>query len=216
MDAPLLIETAGTTAVLTLNRPRQRNALDLALREALADAVPRIRDDPAVRAVVITGAGGHFCAGADVKLLAQAQAARRDVFEGRERIRRFRLWMDELIDLEKPVIAAVEGNAVGAGLVARARRRHRARRPERALLRRVRARRLRARHGRDVPAAARGRPRPGEGAGVLGAFGGCGGGAADRSRPRGSSGGDDSRRGAGAGNTFRRRRRPARWAWRSR
>ena len=116
MTSPPLIETIGATALVTLNRPRQRNALDMALREALAEAVPRLRDDPAIRAVVLTGAGGHFCAGADVGLLAGAQAGPRDVFEGRERVRRFRLWFDELIDLEKPVIAAVEGTAAGAGL----------------------------------------------------------------------------------------------------
>lgn len=116
MESPLLIEKRGTTALVTLNRPRQRNAIDMDLREALADAVTRLRDDNSVRAVVITGAGGHFCAGADVKLLAEAQAGPRDVFEGRERIRRFRLWMDELMDLPKPVIAAIEGHAVGAGL----------------------------------------------------------------------------------------------------
>lgn len=116
MSEPLLIERLGRVAVVTLNRPRQRNALDLSLRAALADAVAELRDDPLVRALVLTGAGGHFCSGADVKLLAGAQQSERDVFEGRERIRRLRLWFDELIDLEKPVIAAVEGSAAGAGL----------------------------------------------------------------------------------------------------
>lgn len=116
MDDPLLIERRGATALVTLNRPRQRNAFDMSLREAMAVAVPKLRDDPEVRAVVITGAGGHFCAGADVSVLAEAQAGPRDVFEGRERVRRFRLWMDELVDLEKPVIAAVHGSCVGAGL----------------------------------------------------------------------------------------------------
>jgi 2-(1,2-epoxy-1,2-dihydrophenyl)acetyl-CoA isomerase len=115
-DTPLLVERRGSTALVTLNRPRQRNALDLSLREALAEAVPELRDDDSVRAVVITGAGGHFCAGADVATLAQAQAGERDVFEGRERLRRLRRWMEELIDLPKPVIAAVDGHAAGAGL----------------------------------------------------------------------------------------------------
>jgi 2-(1,2-epoxy-1,2-dihydrophenyl)acetyl-CoA isomerase len=116
MTEPLQVETVGSTAIVTLNRPKQRNALDMPLREALAEAVPKLRDDPRIRAVVLTGAGGHFCAGADVKLLAEVQQGARDVFEGRERVRRFRLWFDELIDLEKPVIAAVEGTAAGAGL----------------------------------------------------------------------------------------------------
>lgn len=116
MDSSVLLEMRGATALVTLNRPAQRNAIDMAMREALAEAVPRLRDDSRVRAVVITGAGAHFCAGADVKLLADAQGRPRDVFEGRERIRRFRLWMDELMDLPKPVIAAIQGTAVGAGL----------------------------------------------------------------------------------------------------
>jgi len=115
-DTPLLVERRGATALVTLNRPRQRNALDLHLREALAGTVPELRDDDAVRAVVITGAGGHFCAGADVSLLAEAQAGTRDVFEGRARLRRMRPWMEEFIDLPKPVIAAVDGHAAGAGL----------------------------------------------------------------------------------------------------
>lgn len=116
MTAPLLVEKIGATAVLTLNRPQQRNALDRSMRAALAEAIPSVRDDASVRVVVLTGAGGHFCAGADVKVMADAQAGPRDVFEGRERVRRLRLWFDELLDLEKPVIAAVEGNVVGAGL----------------------------------------------------------------------------------------------------
>lgn len=115
-SSPLIVETIGHTALLTLNRPQQRNALDMTLRGALAEAIPRVRDDPQVRAVVITGAGGHFCSGADVGLLAQAQAGPRDVFEGRARVRRMQLWFDELVDLEKPVIAAVAGSVAGAGL----------------------------------------------------------------------------------------------------
>lgn len=112
----LKIERDGATAVLVMNRPDQRNALDLAMREAFAGAVAQVRDDPAVRAVVLTGAGGHFCAGGDIKTVAQAQDAGRDIFEGRERIRKLHRWLDELIDLEKPVIAAVDGVAFGAGL----------------------------------------------------------------------------------------------------
>lgn len=112
----LKIERDGATAVLVMNRPDQRNALDLAMREAFAGAVAEVRDDPAVRAVVLTGAGGHFCAGGDIKTVAQSQGAGRDIFEGRERIRKLHRWFDELVDLEKPVIAAVDGVAFGAGL----------------------------------------------------------------------------------------------------
>lgn len=112
----LQIDRHGSTAVLTLNRPGQRNALDLELRAALDDAIPQIRDDATVRAVILTGAGGHFCAGGDVKTLAEGRGGPRDIFEGRERIRRLHRWFDELVDMEKPVIAAVDGVAFGAGL----------------------------------------------------------------------------------------------------
>jgi 2-(1,2-epoxy-1,2-dihydrophenyl)acetyl-CoA isomerase len=112
----LLIERRGATAVLTMNRPDQRNALDPALRDAFAAAVAEVRDDPAVRAVVLTGAGGHFCAGGDVKAMAPGAAGQDKVFGGRDRLRRLQRWFDELVDLEKPVIAAVDGVAFGAGL----------------------------------------------------------------------------------------------------
>ncbi|MGH6626987.1 MAG: enoyl-CoA hydratase/isomerase family protein [Burkholderiaceae bacterium] len=114
--AAIEIKRVGATAVLTMNRPDQRNALDYAMREAFAAAVAEVRDDDAVRSVVLTGAGGHFCAGGDVKVMAEQQGQKRDIFEGRERIRKIHRWFDELVDLEKPVIAAVDGVAFGAGL----------------------------------------------------------------------------------------------------
>lgn len=112
----LKIERLNGVAVLTMNRPDQRNALDTSLRAAFADAVAEVRDDADVRAVVISGAGGHFCAGGDVKGMGPAAARKPDVFAPRERIRFLHRWFDELVDLEKPVIAAVEGVAFGAGL----------------------------------------------------------------------------------------------------
>ena len=111
----LEITRTGSTAVLTLNRPAARNALDLELRQALAAAIPELRDDPSVRAVVLTGAGGHFCAGGDIRAMGGGQGAT-DVFEGRSRILSMQRWFDELVDMEKPVIAAVDGSAFGAGL----------------------------------------------------------------------------------------------------
>lgn len=114
--AAILIERIGATALLTLNRPEARNALDYDMRTELAEAVPKLRDDPEVKVLVITGAGKHFCAGGDVKVLAESQAAARDIFEGRERILKIHRWFNELIDIEKPVIAAIDGVAFGGGL----------------------------------------------------------------------------------------------------
>ena len=61
-------------ATLTLNRPEARNALTREMMAALADALPRLALDPAVRAVVLTGAGNAFCAGGDVKGFARNAA----------------------------------------------------------------------------------------------------------------------------------------------
>lgn len=109
----LNLEREGATAVLTMNRPAQRNALDAAMREAFAEAIAEVREDAAVRAVVLTGAGGYFCAGGDVKAMGEG---RPDPMQTRASLRRLHRWFDELVDLEKPVIAAVEGLAFGAGL----------------------------------------------------------------------------------------------------
>ncbi len=112
----LKITRHGATAVLAMDRPDQRNALSLEMREAFARALPELRADDGIKAVVLTGSGGHFCAGGDIKSIAQAHAQGLDAFEGRARIRKIHQWYDALVDLEKPVISAVEGVAFGAGL----------------------------------------------------------------------------------------------------
>ncbi len=112
MNAPVLLSRHDATLLITLNRPERRNAFDLDMRKAIGEAVFTARDTEEVKAVVITGAGGVFCAGGDLKSLSAAQ---RTVFADRDRIRRLHPWFRELVNLEKPVIAAVEGPAFGAG-----------------------------------------------------------------------------------------------------
>ena len=68
-EPPVLVERRGNLALLTLNRPRVYNALDLALVERLLDAVLACDEDPDIRAVMITGAGKAFCAGGDVRMM---------------------------------------------------------------------------------------------------------------------------------------------------
>jgi enoyl-CoA hydratase len=99
----------ATVAVVTLNRPDRRNAVDAATAAALADAFRSFEADASARVAVLTGAGGTFCAGADLKALGEGEP--RPVVEegdgpmGPTRMR-----------LSKPVIAAVEGYAVAGGL----------------------------------------------------------------------------------------------------
>ncbi len=108
----VLRERHGATLVIRIHRPERRNAFDLEVREGIAQAVFEARDDDSVRAVVIAGAEGVFCAGGDLKSLSEAK---RPVFKDRDRIRRLHTWFRELVNLEKPVIAAVDGPAFGAG-----------------------------------------------------------------------------------------------------
>jgi enoyl-CoA hydratase len=96
-------------AVVTLNRPERRNAVDAAAARALATAFRRFEADANAHVAILTGAGGTFCAGADLRALAEGEA--RPVEEGGDgpmgptRMR-----------LSKPVIAAIEGYAVAGGL----------------------------------------------------------------------------------------------------
>lgn len=108
----VLRERHGATLVITINRPERRNAFDLEVRESLAEAIFEARDEDAVKAVIITGTQGVFCAGGDLKSLS---GEKRSVYKDRDRIRRLHLWFHELVNLEKPVIAAVDGPAFGAG-----------------------------------------------------------------------------------------------------
>jgi 2-(1,2-epoxy-1,2-dihydrophenyl)acetyl-CoA isomerase len=111
-DAPLIVSRRGATAMLTLNRPQRRNALDLAMRSAIAAAIHEVRDDVTVKSVVITGAQGNFCSGGDLR---DFTTENRTVWENRQRVRRLHQWFYELVNLEKPVVMAVDGAAIGAG-----------------------------------------------------------------------------------------------------
>lgn len=105
-------EVRDKIAIVTLNRPKQRNAFNIAMREEICDAVMRMRDDDSLKAAILTGAGGAFCAGGDLKALTEG---RTDVQTARRRVQNIHVWLPELVNLELPVIAAVDGPAFGAG-----------------------------------------------------------------------------------------------------
>lgn len=114
----LLYEQDGPTVTLTMNQPEQRNPLtgNTAIPEFLA-AIDRIHDDRSVRCVILTGNGPSFCAGGDInemKRQSSDQVSEMDIRQDYRRgIQRLTL---SLFNLEVPVIAAVNGHAIGAGL----------------------------------------------------------------------------------------------------
>lgn len=112
-EAAVLTRTAEGVTTITLNRPDVLNAIDDALLTDLHDALLAARCDDAVRAVVLTGAGRGFCAGADLAAVA-ARAGAVDVAQNlRDRYHPIVLAMRQL---PKPIVAAVNGPAAGAGM----------------------------------------------------------------------------------------------------
>ncbi len=106
---PVTYESAGTTAIVTINRPAARNAVDQPTAQALAAAFRRFDGDESAKVAILTGADGFFCAGADLKAVATARGNR--VTEDGDGP----LGCTRML-LTKPVIAAVEGYAVAGGL----------------------------------------------------------------------------------------------------
>jgi 2-(1,2-epoxy-1,2-dihydrophenyl)acetyl-CoA isomerase len=100
-------------ATLTLNRPEAKNALDPTMADELGECLAAIRADESVRVLVLAGAGGAFCAGGDVK--AMGQGGPRTPEQRRAGMARYTRICTELMALDRPVIAAVDGVAYGAG-----------------------------------------------------------------------------------------------------
>ncbi len=109
----LLCRVEERVATVTLNRPDARNALTVEMKQALRRLIPALGDDPGVGCVLLTGAGGAFCAGGDTKVMAEGPPSAR---EPRIRILRREHEVPAAIHrLSKPVIAALPGPAAGAG-----------------------------------------------------------------------------------------------------
>jgi 2-(1,2-epoxy-1,2-dihydrophenyl)acetyl-CoA isomerase len=115
MASVLQLETEGHSAVLTLNRPEKLNALSAELRDALTHALEEVRARDEIRVLIITGAGRGFCSGADLTgpRPEPAQPVQNELLDeygwvGRQAMSVYRL--------DKPVIAAVNGVAAGAGM----------------------------------------------------------------------------------------------------
>ena len=108
-----LVEQEGHTLVVTMNRPEAKNALSGPMMEIMTEAWERVNSDPDIRVAILTGAGGAFCAGADLKAMGSSHPG--DSFSGggwdlsviKSLLKGFRL--------TKPLIAAVEGPAIAGG-----------------------------------------------------------------------------------------------------
>lgn len=111
MAEDLIVHSEGAVRVLTLNRPEKLNALNPAMHEALAEAFTAIESDDRVRAVLLTGAGRGFCAGADLNQ--NMGGGSRDL--GASIDRHYNPLVRRMRALPKPIVAAVNGVAAGAG-----------------------------------------------------------------------------------------------------
>ena len=108
MSEHILFTRERGIATLRLNRPEKKNAINLAMYAALADALAEIDRDPDVRAVMICGAGGTFTAGNDLHDFANRPPESADAPASR--------FLRALAHMQKPLVAAVDGNAVGVGV----------------------------------------------------------------------------------------------------
>lgn len=117
MSQDLIEQVKDGVAVLTMNRPDRLNALSGEMLDAMLEALPRLAEDPNVGCIVLTGAGRGFCAGGDVKAMAEGREMAGDTLEERAQELRSKMecsrWLHEM---PKPTIAMVRGAAAGAGL----------------------------------------------------------------------------------------------------
>jgi len=116
-DQPVRLNVSDAVATITLDRPEVLNALNLSMTEALAGAIQVCKDDDRIRAVIITGAGRGFCAGGDMKAAwqhIQAGGDPRHFF--RDLTVPLHRAITDIRSMEKPVVAAVNGPAGGAGM----------------------------------------------------------------------------------------------------
>jgi 2-(1,2-epoxy-1,2-dihydrophenyl)acetyl-CoA isomerase len=110
MFKKIIFEKEDGVAVVRLNRPEAMNALDMEIQEELAKAVEHVRTDEDIRVLIITGTGRAFCTGGDIRAMKEMT---RD--ENTKHLKHMYRIIIDLVSMEKPVIAAVNGYAYGAG-----------------------------------------------------------------------------------------------------
>lgn len=113
-----LVERDGHTLIVTMNRPEARNALSGEMMRIMSEAWDEVNSNPDVRVAILTGAGGHFCAGADLKAMTQSHPGDAGLSSGEGGggfdVSAIKPLLKGFL-LDKPLIAAVEGYAVAGG-----------------------------------------------------------------------------------------------------
>ncbi|WP_152486800.1 enoyl-CoA hydratase/isomerase family protein [Halopseudomonas pelagia] len=110
----LLLDQQAGVLHITLNRPDSRNAMNLSMLEELIEVLTTAAADAQLRAIVMRGAGGHFCAGGDIKDMANARATGTDAY--RELNRHFGRLLELAEQQPQVVLAVLEGTVLGGGL----------------------------------------------------------------------------------------------------
>ena len=107
----VLMEVQEGIATIIFNEPNSQNALSEEMIEGLDSSMNSIKHDSSIRAVILTGNGKSFCAGGDIRSFSNVSSAA----SGRNYMQKHSYFLKELVNMEKPVIAAVNGYAIGAG-----------------------------------------------------------------------------------------------------
>ena len=107
----IIFDQQDHIAKITLNRPEKKNALSRDMQMELMQVLGAIREDESAKVVILTGAGDAFCSGGDIDTFGEMTTV-----NTRKRLQRSKNLVESIVDLEKPVIAAINGFAVGAGM----------------------------------------------------------------------------------------------------
>ena len=110
----ITFEERDGIGIITMNQPKRRNALSPEMRADFAKLLPSLQFNTGLGAIILKGTEGVFCAGGDLKALAE-NLGKRDTSLDRQRFYHHHEWFQKLLNLEIPVIAAVDGAAYGAG-----------------------------------------------------------------------------------------------------